>query len=103
MVNVRIYLKKEHDAKELIHYLLQSRLVASASVEENVMLHKWDRGELKTEVHSVIIAHSKSLLFNAIVQAVEDRVGEGILICSIPIVSSSRFYDEAVRAGTMPI
>ena len=35
MVNVLIYLKKEDSAKELVKYLLEEKLIASATIDEN--------------------------------------------------------------------
>jgi hypothetical protein len=35
MVNVIIYLKKEHNPKELVKFLLTEKLIAPASIDEN--------------------------------------------------------------------
>ena len=64
MVNVVIYLKEEFDAKELVHYLLNEKLIASASIDENNVLYELVDGCYTEKVFSVITSQSKSLLFS---------------------------------------
>ena len=40
MINVTIYLKKQHNAKELIKFLLSKKLISSASIDENNISYK---------------------------------------------------------------
>lgn len=103
MINVIIYLKKEHNAKELVKYLLSKKLIASASIDENNVSYIYENEEFLEEIYSVITSQSKSLLFNDIVKAVESKIGEKIPINSTPIVSSNKSFDDLVRTKTIPI
>jgi len=103
MVNVIIYLKKEHNAKELVEFLLSEKLIASASIDENNISYKFENGEFSENVYSVITAQSKSLLFNVITAAVEAKTGEDTPINSTPIVASNRIFDDTIRTQTIPI
>lgn len=103
MVNVIIYLKKEHDAKEVVKFLLEEKLIASASIDENNVSYKLENGELLEDVYSVITSQSKSLLFKEIVKALEAKTGQDTPIISTPIVASNRIFDDTIRDKTMPI
>lgn len=103
MVNVIIYLKKEHKAKELVLYLLSEKLIASASIDENNLVYKMSKGKLSEHLNTVITSQSKSLLFNDIVKAVESYIGEEIPINSIPIIASNTIFDKTIRASTLAI
>jgi uncharacterized protein involved in tolerance to divalent cations len=102
MVNVVIYLKKEHNAKDLVKFLLTERLIASASIDENNVSYQIKNEIFSEDVYSVITAQSKSLLFNDIVKAVEEKIGEEIPIYSTPIVGLNRIFDDNVRLRTIP-
>ena len=102
MVNIIIYLKKEHNAKELVKFLLSEKLIASASIDENNISYKLENSSISEEVFSVITAQSKSLLFSEIVKAVEAKIGEDTPIISTPIVASNKIFDDTVRAKTIP-
>jgi len=103
MVNVIIYLKKHHNEKELVKYLLTEKLIASASIDENNILYKLENGTVYEDAYNVITSQSKSLLFTEIVKAVENKIGEETPINSIPIVSSNKMFDDAIRTKTIPI
>ncbi len=103
MVNIIIYLKKGHDAKELVKFLLSEKLIASASIDDNNVSYKFENGVFLEEVYTVITSQSKSLLFTDIVKAVESRIGEETPINSIPIVSTNKIFDDNIRSKTIPI
>jgi|694.fasta_scaffold13278_9 uncharacterized protein involved in tolerance to divalent cations len=103
MVNVIIYLKKQDDAKSLVRFLLEERLIASASIDENNVLYKLDDNFLSEEVYSVITSQSKSLLFPVIVSAVRQRIGAETPIVSTPIVASNEIFDQTIKTKTIPI
>ena len=102
MVNVVIYLKEEFDAKELVHYLLNEKLIASASIDEKNVFYELVDGLYTEKVFSVITSQSKSLLFPDIVQAIEKRIGEQTAIHSTPIVASNKIFDDRIRSKTLP-
>jgi hypothetical protein len=103
MVNVIIYLKKEHNAIEFVKFLLTEKLVASASIDENNVSYKLLDGKLYEDVYTVITAQTKSLLFNEIVKLVEERIGDEIPIISSPIVASNRIFDDNIKSKTIAI
>lgn len=103
MVNVIIYLRNEHNAKELVKDLLSERLIASASIDENNVSYKIVEGVLKEDIYSVITAQSKALLFNNIVDAVELKLGEKVAINATPIVGANGFFNDTVRTKTIAI
>jgi hypothetical protein len=103
MINVIIYLKKEHNSEKLVELLLSKKLIASASIDmDNVSYKIMDEVVVK-EVFNVITAQSKALLFNSIVQLAENVIGESIAISSTPIVGANGFFNETVRSKTIPI
>ena len=103
MVNVIIYLKKEHNAIEFVKFLLAEKLIASASIDENNVSYKLMDGKLHEDIYTVITAQTKSLLFNEIVKLVEERIGDEIPIISSPIVASNRIFDDNIRSKTIAI
>ena len=103
MVNVIIYLKKEHNPKQLVKLLLTERLIASASIDENNISYKLDDTEFSEVIYSVITAQSKFLLFNEIVKAVEAEIGEETPINSTPIVGSNKVFNDSIKTKTLPV
>jgi len=103
MINVIIYLKKEHNSEKLVELLLSKKLIASASIDvDNVSYRIKDEVVVK-EIFNVITAQSKALLFNSIVQLADNVIGESIAISSTPILGANGFFNETVRSKTIPI
>lgn len=100
MINVIIYLKKEHNPKELVKFLLIEKLISSASIDQNNISYKLVNDKLTEDVYSVITAQSKTTLFKDIVTAVEKELGKGIAINSTPIVGTSGFFNEDIEQKT---
>lgn len=103
MVNIIIYLDKKNDAEELIKHLLKAKLIASAVIDIDNISYSIKDGNFTKEVYNVITAKSKSLLINQIVNAVEAKLGEEVLIISTPIVGSNSSFDEMVKQNTIPV
>lgn len=101
MVNIIIYLKKVHNAKEVVSALLAEKLIASASIDENNISYKMENGVLVEELSSVITAQSKSLLFSDIVKSLHSKFGEELPIIAIPIVGSTRVFEETIISKTL--
>lgn len=93
MVNIIIYLEKEHNAKELVEHLLSEKLIASASIDQNNISYELENNNFSEKVYSVITAQSKALLFNEVVNAVTNKIGYELPINSIPIVASNKLFD----------
>lgn len=103
MVNIMIYLKNRHNAKELIRFLLTEKLIASASIDENNISYVLNGDHFSEELNCVITAQSKSLLFVEIVEAVKLHIGEEVPVISTPIVGANKIFDEGVRSKTIQI
>jgi uncharacterized protein involved in tolerance to divalent cations len=101
MINVLIYLKKEHNAKTLIHDLLREKLISSASIDENNVHFSMQNDVLVEEIYWVITAQTKALLFNDINKFVATTINEETPIIAIPIVGSNRIFDELLRSKTI--
>ena len=103
MVNIIIYLEKEHNAKDLVKHLLSEKLIASASIDENNISYEIENNNFSEKVFSVITAQSKALLFNDVVNAVTYKIGFELPINSIPIVASNKLFDTKIKSKTIPI
>lgn len=103
MINVTIYLTKNHNAKELIKFLLTEKLISSASIDENNISYKLVDTNFVEDINTVITAQSKSLLFTEILKAVRKNIEEEVPINATPIVGVNRIFDEIIRTNTQPI
>lgn len=103
MVNILIYLRKEHDPKELVKHLLNEKLIARASIDTDNINYKIKDGVLLEENYNVITALSKALLINSVIEAAELMIGQPLAINSTPIVGSSSYYNEIIKSNTIPI
>lgn len=103
MVNIIIYLDKKNNAEELVKHLLHAKLIASAVIDVDNISYTIKDGNFTKQVFNVITAKSKSLLINQIVNAVEAKLGEEVLIISTPIVGSNSSFDEMVKQNTIPV
>lgn len=103
MVNILIYLRKEHNPKVLIKHLLSEKLIARASIDIDNVTYKFKDGILIEETYNVITAQTKALLVNAIIEAAERMIGQPLAINSTPIVGSSTYYNEIIKSNTILI
>ncbi len=103
MVNIVIYLKKEINAIELVKHLLEEKLIASATIDENNVSYKLEDNNFSTVTKNVITAQSKALLFSEIAKAVETKIGFETPIYSIPIISSNTVFKSNIKSNTITI
>ncbi len=103
MVNIIIHLKKEQKAKELVKHLLSEKLIGAASIDVNNTSYEMEADVCVEKMFSVITAQSKALLFNDIVDAVKDYIGEDVPINATPIVATNKIFDSKIRNKTIPI
>lgn len=103
MINVIIYLRQNQNPKEMVNFLLQEKLIASASIDDNNISYKMVDDVVVEECYSVITSQSKALLFDDIVAAVESRLGEKVAINSVPIVGANGFFNDTIRKKTIAI
>lgn len=100
MVNVVIYLEKNHDAKYLVETLLKTKLIASASIDVNNASYQLVNDVCKENIYTVITVQSKALLFSEIVAHVESIAGKETPIYSTPIVGSNKTFDNIIKSKT---
>ena len=103
MINVIIYLKKELNPHDLVKFLLEEKLIAFASIDMDNKTYLMKNGALLEEIHNVITAHTKALLLNNIIEALEGKIGESIVINSVPIVGTSSIFNEMVESKTIQV
>lgn len=103
MVNIVIYLKEKYDAKDVVKSLLKEKLIASASIDLNNVSYTLENDELIENVYTVITVQSKSLLFSEIVNFIENKFEEQILINSIPIIGSNTVFNDFVAGKTLKV
>jgi len=101
MVNLVIYLKKEFDPVGLVEKLLNTQLIASASIDQNNESFTMQDGILSKEIYNVITAQTKSLLFTKIAKMIEGEFGPGVPVNATPIVVSNKIFDELLRSRTL--
>lgn len=102
MVNVFIYLKNTHNAKDLVASLLAEKLIASASIDENNVSYKMVDDQIIENVYSVITAQSKSLLLPEIIKRTELTYGGDVPINCSPIVGSNQAFLDTILTKTIP-
>lgn len=100
MVNIYIYLNKDHDANALVSELLRNELVAHASIDENNNSMIYENGEIKNQVCSLITAQTKALLFNEVIDFVNMSFKNHIKIYSAPITQCNETFSELIRKNT---
>ena len=103
MVNVVIYIDDSLDPKLIISGLFERRLIAKASIDFNNKVFLLNDGEILESDNSVITCQTKSLLFTEIIRYVESTFGEGIKICSLPIISSNKAFEDQIVNSTKEI
>jgi uncharacterized protein involved in tolerance to divalent cations len=103
MINVIIYLKKEHNPHELVKFLLEKKLIASASIDMENKSYLMKDGGLLEEIYNVITAHTKASLLTNIIEASDGKIGEPITINSVPIVGMSSIFNETVKSKTIRV
>lgn len=103
MINMIVYLKKQHNPVELVEQLLLENLIASATIDENNTSYEVNNGVLYQQVNYVITMQTKALLFNEIAKIVEAKFGQETPINSVPIVSSNKTFEETIKSKTKKI
>ncbi len=103
MINMIVYLKKQHNPIELVEQLLRENLIASATIDENNTSYEVNNGVLDQQVNYVITMQTKALLFNEIAKIVEAKFGQETPINSVPIVSSNKTFEETIKSKTKKI
>jgi uncharacterized protein involved in tolerance to divalent cations len=103
MVNVVIYIDDRLDPKLIISSLFEKKLIAKATIDFNNKVFLISEGKLKENNNSVITCQTRSLLFTDIVKFVEENFGKKIKICSLPIISSNKVFEEEIINSTLKV
>lgn len=101
MVNIVIYLKENHPAKELVNELLEQGLIANASIDMDNISYKKENEGIVQSVNTVITCQTKSMLFPSIEKLIKQKYGEEIPIYSLPIIQSNSSFDQMIRNRTI--
>ncbi len=101
MVNIIIYLAKEHDAKYLVDTMLNEQLIANATIDmDNISFNIENNHVISTE-NTVITAQTRSMLISKIENFIASKYGENVRICSIPIIHANNSFDALIRNNTL--
>ncbi len=100
MINVFIYVEKEEEARTLALVLLQKRLVAHISIDFNNHVYSAFNDELKEDINCLLTAQTKALLFEDILQVVQERLHDHVKIYSAPITQCNNHFSELIRKKT---
>lgn len=103
MVNVHIYVNNKRNAKALVMQLLDKRLVAHASIDQDNASFTRRGDEIIQEVNYVITGQTKALLFNELVQVVDTFTNGSAKIYSLPITQCNIPFEVLIRDTTKPV
>lgn len=101
MVNVIIYLNRNHVPRKLVDLLLKKKLVAKATIDIDNVTYVLKDDEIVTQTNTVITAQTKSLLFSHIEKLVAELYGPDVAIFSMPITQANHQFDKLIRDNTL--
>jgi len=103
VVNIIVYLEQEEaNLEPLIFELLESKLIANASVDAKNIQYEMVNNTIHKKTYSVLTFQTKSLLFRDVCKLIEKRYGDHTRITSTPIVSANLKFEEQIRSETKP-
>lgn len=103
MINVYIYLDSQKDAKELVLALMDKELLAHASIDkDNHSFLKID-GKIVEQSNFVITGQTKALLFNPIINYIDELGIENTKVYSLPITQCNDNFGEIIRKNTVKV
>lgn len=97
MINLIIYLKKEHNPTHLLERLFKEELIGMASMDENNETIILKDGKLTKLIHTVVTIQTRAILFSMIKDIVESEFGEEVLINSLPIAGTNRSFENLMK------
>ncbi len=103
MINVYVYLDSQKDARQLVMGLMESDLIAHASIDKDNHSFIKVGNQITEQTNYVITGQSKALLFNDIVKYVEAHGKENIKIFSLPVTQCNENFSEIIRTSTKKI
>lgn len=102
MVNVYIYLRNAEDAEQLAVSLLKRKLIAHASIDKDNTTVMYENDEIRYRLNYVLTAQTRALLFNAVVDYVQEHYSDHIKIYSLPITQCNKAFADVIREHTKP-
>lgn len=103
MINVYIYLDSQKDARELVTGLMEKDLLAHASIDrDNHSILKID-GKITEQTNFVITGQTKALLFNNILEFIEQQGIENTKVYSVPITQCNENFADIIRKNTLKL
>lgn len=103
MITVYIYLEHETSAEHLAAKLLTERLVAHVGIDRDNISLVCKEGKVQKEIHYVITAQTRALLFNRITEFVEQHSGESARIYAQPITQCNQEFYKHIQENTLQI
>jgi uncharacterized protein involved in tolerance to divalent cations len=100
MVNIIIYLDENFEAPVLVEELLKERLAAKISIDKDNVSYYIEDGHLVTKTRTVLTLQTKALHFSAIDKFLQDKFGEQVPLCSVPITQVNKRFDQFIRENT---
>lgn len=101
MINVYIYIDSQKDAHQLATGLMERDLIAHASIDkDNHSLLKID-GKITEQTNFVITGQTKALLFNNILNYIENNGFDHTKVYSVPITQCNENFGEIIRNNTL--
>lgn len=100
MINVYIYVNNQRNAKELVMDLLESRLLAHASIDKDNDSFTRRGNQIIQEENYVITGQTKALLFTELVKAVDHLTKGTAKIYSVPITQCNLPFENLIRDNT---
>lgn len=103
MINIHIYLDSQKDAKQLVKELMESELLAHASIDKDNHSYMNINGKITEHTNFVITGQTKALLFDKIAGHVEKFGNDTIKLFSTPITQCNENFSEIIRKNTRKI
>jgi uncharacterized protein involved in tolerance to divalent cations len=100
MINLIVYLNKRHNATTLVQQLLEKRLIANGSIDEDNNAQILNNNAMEKQVNCVITMQTQALLFTEIATYIQEQFGNEIAMYATPIVASNDFFDDMIRSKT---
>jgi len=101
MVNIIIYLEQSNEAQEIVHELLEAKLIANASIDIENESYSLENETIVKRINSVITAQTKSMLFSTIEKLIHEKHGSEVPIFSVPITQANEKFDFIIRNSTI--
>ena len=103
MINVYIYLDSQKDAKELVLSLMEKELLAHASIDKDNHSFLKINGKIVEQSNFVITGQTKALLFNPIINFIQELGIENTKVYSLPITQCNDNFGEIIRMNTIKV